>query len=771
MVAAMAATVVVVRDIAATEPAATVSTVPIHSSSGSSGVAMSVAFGNCISSNSDGSGFRFCPLGTGDTLSLSPLPPPPPPPEAKPLTTIPPPPTTTTTTSAVLDETEPQPKHGEETGHEPQQQQQQQLNSPAPRIAADNTTEQTAASYPLPSAAATGSTLRTTTATTVALSPAREEEEEEDPRTPPPFESSSSATPTPTLSLSTATSTTTTTTTTKTSTGNPRSILRHNATPWGGGHRSRPSTGRRVGGLWSTRNPPVVPSLPSSPRAVRCGSDLDLGFDLDRLRGDTLARILEYLPLSDLLRAGTVCRRWRHEVYHPYRYNCNYNYHWGGAAAGRSSNSSSYHNDSRLWDTVDATSFLHETYERCLAIATKQQQRGAPQPQPQKQKQNPRRRSRPHRKNHNHSTSEKNKPAACSSTTTCDNDDDDDDDDDDPSELWARIRTGIALGTALQKAPVPIRSLVLRNVGSQLSEDRLDDFVPPTVLAGLESLTLTGFPGLTHTHLHVLLLAGSNSNSGASHLDPRGRRRGRGWTHLVLEDCPRVSNEAALRSIARICPGLRTLSLNGCSYEYDHGRRSRHRVLAPSGPSLSGTAGTTTTAASSSSSSSSYTRMPSLAAAALFLPPSNHSNHNFNPASTVSKATDVTPQTTTAGTLTCSPHRSPVFDTSSSPSTTATTTTTRTATINAATVTTTNPGLSSAASSLACLFAPLAPPPPNVSSPPLATTAAMAATTTTTTTRETTKAATVMATNPGLPTAASSLACLFAPLAGTTTQR
>jgi hypothetical protein len=88
-------------------------------------------------------------------------------------------------------------------------------------------------------------------------------------------------------------------------------------------HRQRPSTGRRVRGLWS---------------------DIDNNnkSHFDSLRNETLHHILEYLNLADLCRAGMVGLRWKSLV----------------------------HTSESLWKHVDATEFVEQAHQTFSQTAT-----------------------------------------------------------------------------------------------------------------------------------------------------------------------------------------------------------------------------------------------------------------------------------------------------------------------------------------------------------------------------------------------------------------
>jgi hypothetical protein len=88
-------------------------------------------------------------------------------------------------------------------------------------------------------------------------------------------------------------------------------------------HRQRPSTGRRVRGLWS---------------------DIDMNHNshFDSLRNETLHHILEYLNLADLCRAGMVGLRWKSLV----------------------------HTSESLWKHVDATEFVQQAHQTFSQTAT-----------------------------------------------------------------------------------------------------------------------------------------------------------------------------------------------------------------------------------------------------------------------------------------------------------------------------------------------------------------------------------------------------------------
>jgi hypothetical protein len=90
-------------------------------------------------------------------------------------------------------------------------------------------------------------------------------------------------------------------------------------------HRHRPSTGRRVHGLWSNNDETTTST--------------NNYFEL--LRDDTLSSILDFLNLADLCRAGMVGRQWKYLVH----------------------NNNQSESSSSLWKRVDATEFVEKAFE------------------------------------------------------------------------------------------------------------------------------------------------------------------------------------------------------------------------------------------------------------------------------------------------------------------------------------------------------------------------------------------------------------------------
>ena len=119
----------------------------------------------------------------------------------------------------------------------------------------------------------------------------------------------------------------------------------------------------------------------------------------DAVREETLAQILCYLPLADLLRAGQVSRRWRYEIHErrqdrlPLSISNNNNNNnsninnnnnmstfiekkgiMGTKKKTNETNDATATAGNHLWERVDASSFVQETYEKFLGIGKKRRQ-------------------------------------------------------------------------------------------------------------------------------------------------------------------------------------------------------------------------------------------------------------------------------------------------------------------------------------------------------------------------------------------------------------
>jgi len=123
-----------------------------------------------------------------------------------------------------------------------------------------------------------------------------------------------------------------------------------------------------------------------------------------------------------------------------------------------------------------------------------------------------------------------------------------------------------------------IQSLTIRNIQHRLSAH---SWLPPSQL---RSLTLTHFEDLTDTHLHVFCLSGGSgtANSGKHIL----RSRPLPLQQLTLQYCPLVSSVA---SIAKFCPELNSLDVQGCSKITDISSLTSLFVAAKKSPSAAAT--------------------------------------------------------------------------------------------------------------------------------------------------------------------------------------
>ena len=177
-----------------------------------------------------------------------------------------------------------------------------------------------------------------------------------------------------------------------------------------------------------------------------------------------------------------------------------------------------------LWERVDATSFVQETYEKYLTIGRKLQLQQQQEPQHHhNQELTSRMLSSVNSGKKHKKQKKKNKKIT------------------DPAK-WAQIQTGLALGNVLRSrtscttaaektAMIPsvqIRSLIIRNIGQRLDATHLDDFLPTSIVSSayLRELTLTQFETLTDTHVHVLLLTttfGYTTSNGQYHNNNHSR--------------------------------------------------------------------------------------------------------------------------------------------------------------------------------------------------------------------------------------------------------
>jgi hypothetical protein len=291
-----------------------------------------------------------------------------------------------------------------------------------------------------------------------------------------------------------------------------------------------------------------------------------------------------------LLRAGQVARRWRYEVHHRRQHrSCDEDDSTVDTAktAKLLSNHSSSSGNHQLWETVDASSFVQETYDKFLGLGKKlklqQQLEVSGLSSFSLQQQGEIIRQPPLSSTESSTTRNLTANKKRSSKKKIIN----------PAK-WAQIQTGLALGNVLRSrtdstsstaaksntslAPVQIRSLILRNVRDRLSADRMDDFLPTSILSSpyLRELTLTNFESLTDTHVHVLLLATTLSQTTAmdglssikiskNKMLPNANAKHNQLTKLKLEDCRQLTSNT-LQSISKTCSHehLQELSLKGC---------------------------------------------------------------------------------------------------------------------------------------------------------------------------------------------------------------
>lgn len=388
----------------------------------------------------------------------------------------------------------------------------------------------------------------------------------------------------------------------------------------------RPSTGHRVKGLWSPsvmvyeensgENYQPISSTSSSPSRIPMLPITPTPSPIETMRDETLVKVFCYLPLADLLRAGMVSRRWRHEI-HKTGKGLQGEANARGIGIGNSkkgqrqravegsSSSGNWETETastniepiHLWEKVDATTFIQERYESFLGIAKErklreQQQQQQREVEGQADKELQQALAQAQAAELQQEQAQDRHPVSIQSTTTaigkkkrngatkkkntiknpC---------------LWARIQTGLALGSVLRSKttitttskreratqPFEIRSLVLRNIGDKLSSDNLDDFLPSSLLSSLKELTLEGFESLADTHVHVLLLTTlgcpnpfHNSKKMMMHPKNKSRSGKSKLEALALENCPRLTSKV-LSSVAKTCSHerLMRLSVRGCA--------------------------------------------------------------------------------------------------------------------------------------------------------------------------------------------------------------
>jgi len=414
-----------------------------------------------------------------------------------------------------------------------------------------------------------------------------------------------------------------------------------------------PSTGQRVRGLWS----PSIEVLrddgddlrPSAAAATTTATARGAAAAalrgsspegrIEAVRDETLARVFCYLPLADLLRAGMVSRRWRHEIHRAHGGGIegtttttttttrDYSGQQGSRKLREGTNNANddrgirskggkiqiahHRSEHRLWERVDASSFIQETYDKFLDIATKRKLQKEEKEEEQQQQQLEERdqpvsgtssssSSATGREEETARSQGKVTSKAQSRTKRADKTAKKSKGKITDPARWASLQTGRALGNVLRSKmtmpppraavrssstkstapaaarPSAIRSLILRNVGTKLSSDHLDDFLPPSVLSSLRELTLEGFESLTDTHVHVLLLTTTLAAATTTTTKKPRHRRGKnhpggggGGTNrleaLALENCRGLTSKV-LHSVAKTCghEHLRRLSVRGC---------------------------------------------------------------------------------------------------------------------------------------------------------------------------------------------------------------
>lgn len=92
--------------------------------------------------------------------------------------------------------------------------------------------------------------------------------------------------------------------------------------------------------------------------------------------------------------------------------------------------------------------------------------------------------------------------------------------------------------------------LTIRGIGRLICPDQ---YLPS--ITGLRELTLGNFEGLTDTHVHVMLLGVADGQARSKNTNCLRK--------LALEDCPLLTS-TVVQSIAKHCPNLEELSLQGC---------------------------------------------------------------------------------------------------------------------------------------------------------------------------------------------------------------